>query len=140
VGTKSGLGSLIAEVSRLLTISFSLSHTHARTHTHTHCSLLWINDQLITQAAAYTTHNKHKGRTFMPSAGIEPAIPAIMRLRRLRPHGYRDRHFRLTEFKYEYNCMCFHRVLPSTLLPKYKILLYENAVRSYIIALRFSTA
>ena len=32
------------------------------------------------------THNKHKRRTFMPSAGFEPVIPAIER-----PHGHRNR-------------------------------------------------
>jgi hypothetical protein len=46
--SESGLGRLF-EVAR--------SHTH--THTHT-VGLLWTGDQLIAEAAAYTTHNKHE--------------------------------------------------------------------------------
>jgi hypothetical protein len=30
------------------------------------------SDQLLTEAATYTDHNKHKGRTFVPRAGLEP--------------------------------------------------------------------
>jgi len=37
--------------------------------------LIWASDQLVTEAATFTTHNKHKRRTSMPSAGLEPAIP-----------------------------------------------------------------
>jgi hypothetical protein len=36
-----------------------------------------MNDQLVAEDATYTTHNKHKRRTSMPSTGFEPAIPAI---------------------------------------------------------------
>ena len=54
------------------------THTH---HTHTHhthnTTLLWTRDQLVLNAATYTTHNQHKRRNFMFSAGLEPAIPAI---------------------------------------------------------------
>ena len=39
-----------------------------------------MSDQLIAQAATYTTHNK---LTFMPAAGFEPAIPAIEQLETL---------------------------------------------------------
>jgi hypothetical protein len=39
-----------------------------------------MSDQLVTQAATYTTHNKYKRRTSVPSAVFEPAIPAIKRL------------------------------------------------------------
>jgi hypothetical protein len=38
-----------------------------------------MSDQLVARAATYTTHNKSKRRTFMPSAGFEPAIPAFKR-------------------------------------------------------------
>jgi hypothetical protein len=38
-----------------------------------------MSDQFVAEAATYTTHNKHKRRTYMPSAGFEPAIPAIKR-------------------------------------------------------------
>jgi hypothetical protein len=38
-----------------------------------------MSDQLVAEAATYTTHNKHKRRTYMPSEGFEPAIPAIER-------------------------------------------------------------
>ena len=33
-----------------------------------------MGDQLVAEAATCTTHNKHKRRTSMPSAGFEPAI------------------------------------------------------------------
>jgi hypothetical protein len=33
-----------------------------------------MSDQPVAEAATYTTHNKYKSRTFMPSAGFEPAI------------------------------------------------------------------
>jgi hypothetical protein len=36
-----------------------------------------MNDQLVAEAATYTTHNKHERQT--ASAGFEPAIPAIER-------------------------------------------------------------
>ena len=39
-----------------------------------------MSDQLVAEAAAYTTHNKHKRRTFIPSVGFEPAIPAVGQL------------------------------------------------------------
>jgi len=63
------------------------THTHTHTHphppTHTHTvGLLWTSDQHVAEAATYTTHNKYKGQTFMPSVGFEPAIPAIKRLQR----------------------------------------------------------
>ena len=35
---------------------------------------------LVPEAATYTTHNKLKRRTSIPSAGFEPASPAIRRL------------------------------------------------------------
>jgi hypothetical protein len=37
--------------------------------------LLWTSDQLVAEAATYTTRNKRKRRTSMPSAGLESAIP-----------------------------------------------------------------
>jgi len=63
---KPGPGRLIVGVSR--------SHTVEYTHS---VRLLWTSDLLATVAATYTTHNKHKKRTPMPSAGFEPAIPEI---------------------------------------------------------------
>jgi hypothetical protein len=36
-----------------------------------------MSDQFLTKAATYTTYNKYKRSTFMPSAGFEPVIPAI---------------------------------------------------------------
>jgi hypothetical protein len=53
---KWGAGRLIVDVSRSLTIR--------STHT---VGLLCTSDQLVAQAATYTTQNKHKRRTFMPS-------------------------------------------------------------------------
>jgi hypothetical protein len=39
-----------------------------------------MSDQLVTETATYTTHNKHKKRIFMPLARSEPAIPAMKQL------------------------------------------------------------
>jgi hypothetical protein len=44
----------------------------SRSHTHT-CT----SGQPITEAAAYTTHNKHKWQTCLPSAGFKSVIPTI---------------------------------------------------------------
>ena len=38
-----------------------------------------MRDQLVAEAATYTTHNKHKRRTSVSSARFEPAIPAVER-------------------------------------------------------------
>jgi predicted signal transduction protein with EAL and GGDEF domain len=80
-----GLGRLIVEVSR----------SHIQTHTHTHtqpAGLLWTNEQLVAEAATYTTHNRHKRRTTMLPMGFETAIQerAAADLH-LRPHVHRDR-------------------------------------------------
>jgi len=55
---------------------FKITHTHTHTHTIT---LLWTSNRLVEEAATYTTHNKHKRRAWMSSAGFEPAIPQIER-------------------------------------------------------------
>jgi len=34
-----------------------------------------VSDQLVAEVTTYTTHNKHKRRTSMPSAEFEPAVP-----------------------------------------------------------------
>ena len=68
--TNPGLGRFVLEV--------SISHTIG--HTHTPGRFLRTSDRLVAEAATYTTHNKHKGRTSMPSAGFEPTIPAIKQL------------------------------------------------------------
>jgi len=62
----------------LYRMSYTQTHTHTHTHTYT-VGLLLTSDQPVAEAATYRTHNKHKRRTFMPSVGFEPAIPAIMR-------------------------------------------------------------
>jgi hypothetical protein len=50
--------------------------------THVHpAGFFWTSDQVVAEAVTYTTHNWHKRRTSMPSAGFEPAIPAIKQLR-----------------------------------------------------------
>jgi hypothetical protein len=36
-----------------------------------------MSDQLVTKATTYTTHNKHKKQTSLPSAGFEPLIPTL---------------------------------------------------------------
>jgi len=58
-----------------------LDHTQLDTHTHTHpVGHLYKSDQLVPQAATYITHKKHKRRTSILSAGLEPAMPATKRL------------------------------------------------------------
>jgi hypothetical protein len=62
--------------------SRTIRHTHTHTHTHTHIravGLLSTSDQLVVEAATYTTHNKDKRRTPVPSSGLEPTIPAVER-------------------------------------------------------------
>jgi hypothetical protein len=70
-GTTAELGprSLIVEVYR--------SHTTRHTEP---VGLLWTSDQPVAEGASYTTHNRLKRQTFMPSAGFEPAIPLVKRL------------------------------------------------------------
>jgi hypothetical protein len=72
-------------VTKLDTHTHTHTNTHTHTHTHTHTNthtagLLWKSDQPVAENTTYTTNNKHKGRTSMPSAGLESAIPAIDRL------------------------------------------------------------
>jgi len=69
----------------LLSTPVARKHTHTKTNTNkTHRNTrtlgrLWASDELVVEAATFTTHNRHK-RTSMPSAGFEPAIPTIERL------------------------------------------------------------
>jgi hypothetical protein len=42
--------------------------------------LLWTSDRLVAEAATYTTRNKHKRRTSMPSEALKLAMPAIEHL------------------------------------------------------------
>ena len=58
-----------------LTVAVSRSHTVGSTPLY--------SDQSVTQAATYTTRNKHNRRISVPSGGFEPATPAIKR-----PHNY----------------------------------------------------
>jgi hypothetical protein len=51
------------------------THTHTHTHTHT-VRVPWTNDQPVAEASTITTHNIHKRKTSMPSAGFEPINPA----------------------------------------------------------------
>ena len=50
------------------------ARTHARTQP---VEIFYKSDQLVTQAAANTTHNIHNRRTSMSSGLFEPPIPAI---------------------------------------------------------------
>jgi len=71
---KSDLGPLAVEAA-------DNTRLHTHTHTHTHpVGLLCTSDQLVAETASSVTHDKWKRRTFMPSAGFEPAIPTIERL------------------------------------------------------------
>ena len=49
-----------------------VSRPHAIGHTQT-VSLFWTSEWLVAEVATYTTHNKDNRRTFVPSAGLEPA-------------------------------------------------------------------
>ena len=42
--------------------------------------LLWTSDQLVPEAATYTTHDKHKRRISVLLAGFEHMFPANKRL------------------------------------------------------------
>lgn len=64
---------------RHLTVHVSRSHTPARPPLN--------SDQPVPQAATCTTQDKHNIRTSMPSAGCEPAIPALKRLCTALPRG-----------------------------------------------------
>jgi hypothetical protein len=71
--TTSGLAPFIVKV--------STSHKTIKKNTHTHTvGVLWARDQLVAEAATYTTHSRHIVPIWMPSAGLENAIPAIRRL------------------------------------------------------------
>jgi hypothetical protein len=53
--------------------------THISAHKHK-AGLLWTSDQLVAEAATYTTYNKHKRRTSTLPATFVPAIPSVQRL------------------------------------------------------------
>ena len=88
------------------TLTHANTHIHSRTQTHTHTHtvvLLWKRDQLVADAAVYTTHKRHKGKTPKFSAVLEPAIPVMESLRQ---HGNRHRRHvyygnRITNFMYK---------------------------------------
>ena len=67
--SKLGLDRPIVEVYR----SYTATHTHM-------VGLLWTRDQLVAEAALYTTHSKHNRRTSKPSTGFEPTIQTIKQL------------------------------------------------------------
>jgi hypothetical protein len=55
-----------------------LSVKVSRSHTDTHpTGFLCTSDQPVAEAATYTTHDRQKTRTSVPSVGFEQAIPAI---------------------------------------------------------------
>ena len=65
---------------------------HKHTHTHTPAGLLCRSNQLVTEAATYTTHNKQQANIHAPG-GIrtrDPGNRAAVYLR-LRPFGHWDR-------------------------------------------------
>ena len=64
-----------------LSLSLSLSHTRARARAHARTlRLLRTSDQLVADAATYTTRNKHNGQISMFFAGFEHAIPGIKQI------------------------------------------------------------
>jgi len=56
------------------TADVSTPHTIRNTHP---VGLLCTSDQLVTQDATYTTHNKHNRWTSMPSTRFELAFPVF---------------------------------------------------------------
>ena len=71
---RSATGGLVVGVFR--SYIYIYTHTHTDTHTHTHIpGRTTLNE--LPEAATYTTHNKHKTRTSVPSPRFETAIPAI---------------------------------------------------------------
>jgi hypothetical protein len=106
----SGLGRLIVEVSR----------SHAIRHAHP-LARLWKSDHLVAEAATYTTHNKHKRRTAVPSAEFEPGNPAIKLATDLRLRAHRHP-YRLCGIINAWwiggklegsNCGCMYVVIPT---------------------------
>ena len=59
------------------TIRHKHTHTIRHTHTHTHTPGMTPLNKWSPEAATYTTHNKKKRRTSIPSAAFEPAIELI---------------------------------------------------------------
>ena len=80
--------------------------------------LLWTSDQLVAEAATYTTHNKHK-------TGMSTNIHALGGTRnrhlsnqvaaglRLRPYRHRDRRLFSQAEAFERKCVSY--ILPGTL-------------------------
>jgi len=66
------------------------SHTFIHTHP---VGPLCTSDQLVAEAATYTTHNKHKRQKSMPSARFESAIPSIKLAADLRVGAHSHRHW-----------------------------------------------
>ena len=67
-----------ATVTETLFLKF-LDYPKLDTHTHP-VVLLYTSDQLVTQTATNTTHNKHYRRISMLSAGFEHTIAGIKEL------------------------------------------------------------
>ena len=55
---------------------FYITHTHTHTHTPP-VGLHQTSDQLVSEAATYTTHNQNKTQTTVSPAGFEAVNPAI---------------------------------------------------------------
>jgi hypothetical protein len=77
-----GLGRLILEVPRPHTIRYARTKASAQTHT---VRLLWTSDQLVAEAAIYTTHN-NGNRNHYSTNPVDENL-------RLRPHKCWDRLF-----------------------------------------------
>jgi hypothetical protein len=60
----------------LFFLVISRSHTIRNTH-----ALPWMSDQLVAEAATYTTQSSHKRRASITSVGFELVIPEIKRCR-----------------------------------------------------------
>jgi hypothetical protein len=58
-------------------VSLSMFLDHTQWHTHT-VWIPWTTNESVAEVATYAKHNKHKRRISVPSAGLKPAIPAIV--------------------------------------------------------------
>jgi hypothetical protein len=77
-------------LARLIVGAFYITHNDTHTQTVGH---LWTSDQLVTEAASYTTRKKHNRRTSMPPRGISTRNSSKQAASDLclRPHCDQDR-------------------------------------------------
>jgi len=91
--TNSITRSQVAPLLRFLYHTQLDTHTHARTHTHTRAvGLLYMNDQLVAEAAAYTKQTIEADIHALSGIHIRDSSNHAETHLRLRQHGHRERH------------------------------------------------